>query len=326
MELKKKILITGSIIIAIVSTVIICSAINTEKEVESKIEIPNHYNNTIASPYMAPKVSFAGEEVPLNVYWVRENLEHELIIISYQHSKTLHTFKRSPRFFPIIEKILKEEGVPEDFKYLCVAESNLENVVSPAKAAGYWQFLAATAKSYGLVVNEEVDERYDLEKSTRAACKYLKGSKARLGSWALAAAAYNMGEAGVSKQITAQSTQNYWDLFLNQETARYLYRIIAYKMVFEQPQKYGVKLTKADLYYPVPYKEYSVDTSILDLYQFAAEQNITYLELKKLNPWLRNTKLTINPQRYTIKLPTKSKIEFFELINSVENPCGLLED
>ena len=326
MNLKKRVFITATGIIVIALAFVVCYAINTDEKINEEVKIPEYYNNTLATPYVPAELSFAGEKVPMDIYWVHENLEKELIIIAYQHSKTLHTFKRSPRFFPVIEKILKEEGVPEDFKYLCVAESNLENVISPAKATGYWQFLESTGKSFGLTINEDVDERYDLEKSTRAACKYLRGCKGRLGSWALAAAAYNMGEAGLSKNMEKQQTNIYWDLYLNQETSRYLYRILAYKMIFEYPQQYGVKLCKADLYYPVPFKEYKVEEAIPDLYKFAQNQGVTYLELKTLNPWLRNSKLTIGAQQYTIKLPEKPKTKFTELFNNVDKPCELLGD
>lgn len=296
-----------------------------ESRVGDEVQTPMLYDNIIAAPYIPASLDFAGEKVPLDVYWVRENFDKEIIIMAYQHSRTLHILKRSPRFFPTIEKILKEEGVPEDFKYLCVAESGLENVVSPAKAEGYWQFLQGTGKNYGLTINDEVDERYDLEKSTRAACKYLKESKKKFGSWTMAAAAYNVGDNGLQKSVDRQVNDNYWDLFLNQETARYVYRIVAYKMIFENPSKYGIKLCTADLYYPIPCKNYEVKESIPDLPLFAKEQGITYLELKRLNPWLRNTKLTITPDRYTIQLPKKAKISYLQLLPEKENQYKLLE-
>lgn len=320
---KKKILRTVGLLA--ICSLFCCFTIKTDQIEEEKKETPSQYTNVLAAPYIPEKLSFAGEKVPIETYWVRENLDKELIIITYQHSKTIQTIKKRPRFFPVIEKILKEEGIPDDFKYLCVAESNLENVVSPAKAAGYWQFLESTAKNYGLTVNEEVDERYDLEKSTRAACRYLKNSKDNLGSWALAAAAYNMGENGVKKNMEKQQTNHYWDLYLNQETARYLYRILAYKLLFEQPEKYGVKLYHADLYYPVPVKIYPVTAPIYDLYQFAKDQGISYLELKQLNPWLRNSKLTINYSKYRVFLPEKPKATNATLLKSVDNPYSLLE-
>lgn len=257
------------------------------------------------APFIPDELYFADEKIPLDVYWVRESLDRELITVCNQHTLTMLSMKRSGRFFPMIEEILKEEGLPDDFKYLCVAESNLQNVVSPAKAAGFWQFMEKTAKLYGLEVREEVDERYNLEKATHAACKYLKGSKSRLGSWALAAAAYNMGEAGVQRNMTDQGRDNYWDLYLNQETARYMYRILAYKLVFENPERYHFRLFSQDFYAPIPCDTLHVDTNLTSLYAFASSQNVTYKELKELNPWLRAQKLTVAGKSYTIKIPKK---------------------
>ena len=279
-------------------------------------ETSTYYSNVIASPYIPESLTFADEEVPLEIYWVRERLDRELINVVYQHSRTLQTLKRTPRFFPVIEEILKEEEIPDDFKYLCVAESNLENVISPAKATGYWQFLESTGKSYGLQINDEVDERYDLRKSTRAACQYLKNSKKNLGNWALAAAAYNMGEGNLKKAKVNQQTSDYWNMYLNEETSRYIYRILAYKVVFENPEKYGLKVKEEELYYPVPCDEITVNNSISELETFALEKGISYLELKMLNPWLRSTKLTVNNREYIVKIPKKSKNSHKELIKS----------
>ncbi len=257
------------------------------------------------APYIPNEIDFAGEKVPLNIYWVREGVDRELITASNQHTLTILSMKRAGRWFPIIEPILKEEGLPDDFKYLCIAESNLQNVISPAKATGFWQFMEKTARLYDLEVREEVDERYDVEKSTHAACKYLIGSKKRLGTWSLAAAAYNMGEAGVKKQMTEQNCNSYWNLYLNQETARYMYRIIAYKLIFENPERYHYKLLPEDLYAPIACDTLHIDTTITSLSDFAQLQKITYRELKELNPWLRGKKLTVSTKSYTIKVPKK---------------------
>ena len=296
--------------------VLILTSVNSKNSIlqEDKKEDAADYNNIIASPYIPEQLTFAGEEVPLEIYWVRERLDRELINVVYQHSRTLQTWKRTPCFFPVIEQILKEEGVPDDFKYLCVAESNLENVISPAKATGYWQFLESTGKSFGLQITPEVDERYHLEKSTKAACQYLKGSKNNLGNWALAAAAYNMGEGNLKKSTVSQQTNEYWDMYLNQETSRYLYRILAYKIVFENPEKYGLRVRKNEFYYPVPCNEIIINKNIPDLELFALEHGITYLELKMLNPWLRNSKLTVSANSYTLKIPKKSKNSYLELL------------
>jgi len=279
---------------------------NAPDSIKLSSENDVHYTNSIAAPFIPMETNFAGEMLPMNCYWVKEGLDRELIIHCYQHSRTLQIFKRSGRFFPVIEKILKEEGVPDDMKYLCIAESSLENVISPAKATGYWQFMDATARAYGLEINEYVDERYHLEKSTVAACKYLKKLKQQFGSWALAAAAYNMGEGGLSKQIEAQQCSSYWELYLNAETSRYVYRIVAYKLLFENQQVYGINLSSDDYYYPIPCKELKIKSSINNLPAFAKTHNITYRELKELNPWLRSNKLHVGSKEYTFKIPEKS--------------------
>jgi membrane-bound lytic murein transglycosylase D len=194
--------------------------------------------------------TFAGEEVPLDDPEVRERLDRELTVNSYWHSSTIFLLKRANRFFPVIEPILKEEGIPDDFKYVCMAESGFDNVVSPSGAAGFWQFLKTTGAIYGLVINTEVDERYNLEKATRAACKYFNDAKNQTGSWTAAAASYNMGTAGVLKQQTNQQESAYYHLFLNSETSRYVQRIIALKMVHQHPKDFGYNLGKEDLYQP----------------------------------------------------------------------------
>lgn len=271
------------------------------------------YTNTIATPHIPNELTFGGENVPLDIYWVRENLEREVITQCYLHSRTLLIFKRSGRYFPIIEKILAEEGVPDDLKYLCLAESGLENVVSPAKAAGFWQFIETTGKNYGLEINSNVDERYHLEKSTRAACVYLKKLKERFGSWSLAAAAYNMGEGGLSRSISTQNCNQYYDLWLNTETARYVYRILAFKLLFENPEKYGIKISPEEYYMPIPCKEKIIKSGISNLTEFAAQNGILYREIKFLNPWLRSTTLPANGKSYTLLLPEKSKAKYYEL-------------
>ena len=262
----------------------------------------NYYTNVLANPPLPESLTFCGEKVPLDDPMVRESLDRELTAICYQHSTTLLCLKRARRYFPVIEKILKEDTVPEDIKYLCVAESSLSNAVSPAKAVGFWQFLEATAKSYGLTINDEVDERYHLEKSTHAACKYLKKGKKSLGKWSLAAAGYNMGDGGVRKNVNNQSQDEYWNLYLNSETARYVYRILAYKLLFENPDLYGVRLNESDKYAPFDCEEITITSSVPSLYTFCQENGMTYKELKTLNPWLRSTKLTVSSGKsYTIK-------------------------
>lgn len=295
-----------------------CSKTNIN--VSPNDNIPNLYTNKGATPPLPNTLDFAGEKVPLDVYYVREALDKEMIVNCYQHSKTIQIIKRAARYFPVIEPILKEEGVPDDFKYLCVAESGLENVVSPAKAAGFWQFIPSTAKIYNLEISDDVDERYNLEKATHAACKYLKKSKANLGSWSLAAAAYNMGEANLKKNIENQNVNNYWDLYLNQETSRYVYRILSFKLIMENPHTYGYEFCQAQLYHPIPYKEVTVTSPLPSLYDFAKEKGVSYKELKFLNPWLRNSKISVSGKSYTIKIPKKNKNNYYDLYKHIPNP------
>lgn len=306
MENKKKIWIwCGGMAAGIAVCLCIWGIAHHHTQAQSDQEEPartNYYSNVLANPPLPDSLTFCGENVPLDDPMVRESLDRELTAVCYQHSTTLLCLKRSKRYFPTIEKILKEDTVPDDIKYLCVAESSLSNAISPAKAVGFWQFLEATAKSYGLTVNDEVDERYDLEKSTHAACKYLKKGKKSLGKWSLAAAGYNMGDGGVRKNINNQSQDEYWNLYLNSETARYVYRILAYKLLFENPDLYGVRLNESDKYAPYDCEEITITSSIPNLYTFCQENDMTYKELKTLNPWLRSTKLTVaTGKRYTIK-------------------------
>jgi len=267
---------------------------------ESQSIVSEHVLTALPLP---KTIDFCGEKVPLYLYWVKEGLDRELITQYYQHSRTLLALKRSARFFPIIEKILKEEKVPEDLKYLCIAESNLENVVSPAKASGFWQFMEGTGKNYGLEINENVDERYHLEKATYAACQYLKKLHKQFGSWSLAAAAYNMGENGLAKEMKEQGIDNYWELFLNQETSRYVSRCIAYKLLFENQELYNIRVSVFELYLPIDYKEIIIDKSIDDLRVYCTENKILYRQLKELNPWLRNTKLPVKAgSSYALKV------------------------
>lgn len=306
MENKKKIWIwCGGMTAGIVVCLCVWGTLQHHTQAQEEKAEPartNYYTNVLANPPLPESLTFCGEKVPLDDPMVRESLDRELTAICYQHSTTLLCLKRARRYFPVIEKILKEDTVPEDIKYLCVAESSLSNAVSPAKAVGFWQFLEATAKSYGLTINDDVDERYDLGKSTHAACKYLKKGKKSLGKWSLAAAGYNMGDGGVRKNVNNQSQDEYWNLYLNSETARYVYRILAYKLLFENPDLYGVRLNESDKYAPYDCEEITITSSVPNLYTFCQENGMTYKELKTLNPWLRSTKLTVSSGKsYTIK-------------------------
>ena len=265
------------------------------------------YKNYFNSNYKVfgitlPKApEFCGEPVPLSDYSIRESLEKELLVNTYWQSQTLLFFKRCNRWFPVIQPILKRNGIPDDFKYVAVVESGFTNVVSPAGATGFWQMVDPTARNYGLEINEEVDERYNVEKSTEAACKFFKEAYARYHNWTLVAASYNLGMGGIDKQLEKQRTASYYDLFLNDETSRYVFRILAVKDILVRPKAYGFELRSKDLYPALPTYTVTVDSSITDLADFAIKKEITYKTLKLLNPWLRKSFLT-NPEHKTYKL------------------------
>lgn len=280
-------------------------AIST-KESEMNTSYRRYFNENykIFSLTIPERLDFAGEEVPLELLDVREKFDRELLVNTYWQSQTLLFNKRAHRWFPVIEPILKENGVPDDFKYLAVIESGLDNVVSPAGATGFWQFLRDTGRDYGLEINNEVDERYHVEKATEAACKYLKDAYARYGTWTMAAASYNMGMRGVERQMERQKSHRYYDLLLNSETARYVFRILAVKELLSKPGQYGFHYRPQDLYPPYETVEVEVDTAVADFADFSLAYGINYKILKTLNPWLRDTYLT-NPagKTYHIKLP-----------------------
>ena len=252
-------------------------------------------------------MDFAGEKVPLDDPDIRERLDRELLVNTYWQSNGLLIIKRAHKYFPIIEPMLEEYGIPDDFKYLAVAESALQNNSSPAGAAGFWHFLKGTGKEYGLEINDYVDERYNLELSTKVAAEYLKSSKKRFGSWTLAAAAYNAGNAGINKQQTRQkSTGDYYDLLLNEETSRYIFRILAFKEILSDPYKYGFNYREKDLYNLVPTYKVKVDTAVTDFANFAQKFGISYKVLKLHNPWLRETYLkNASGKEYYIEIPEK---------------------
>jgi hypothetical protein len=258
----------------------------------------------IYTPPIPDSLNFCGEKVPLIDFDVRERIEREFLVNTYWHSATLLYLKRANRWFPVIEKILEENNIPDDFKYMAVAESGLINSVSPVGATGFWQLMEATAKKYGLEVSDQIDERYDVEKSTLAACKYLKEAKNKLGNWTLAGASYNFGITGIENQIQKQQTRNYYNLYLNEETYRFIARIVALKEIFKNPKNYGFYLTDDELYPKLNYDEVKVNYSINDLVSFAKKNGINYKLLKLYNPWLRNSSLqNKNKKTYFIKIP-----------------------
>ena len=279
------------------------SSVSIGKEEMEYFEKIDHQYNVYSIP-TPTEVAFAGEIVPMEDRDIYERLDREMHVNTYYHSNTFLSFKRANRWFPTIEKILKKNNIPEDFKYLALIESGFQNVVSPAGARGFWQFLESTGKEYGLEINDEVDERYHVEKSTEAACRYLNEAYKRLGSWSLAAGSYNMGIAGIQSELLRQKATNYYDLLLNEETKRYLFRILAMKEIFEKPEQYGFNVRESDLYPPLEYKIAEVDTSVADFADFSHDFGISYKTLKYFNPWLRQGYLkNPNKKTYRIKLP-----------------------
>jgi hypothetical protein len=256
------------------------------------------------APELPSKASFAGEEVPLDRWEVRERYDRELLTNYYMHGSLMYILKLSYRQFPIIEKELKANGIPDDFKYLCVAESNLQNLTSKAGAQGYWQFMNETAPSFGLEVNKEVDERYNLKLATRAACKYFLQAHAKFGSWTAAAASYNCGMGGYNSHASFQGSNDYYDIALPEETNRYIFRILAFKNLISTASSWGYILDPQDVYQPRKMKTLFIDSSISNLATFAEQNGSNYKVLKILNPWLHARNLTAKPGKvYEIELP-----------------------
>ncbi|WP_321376329.1 lytic transglycosylase domain-containing protein [uncultured Draconibacterium sp.] len=250
-------------------------------------------------------VSFAGEKMPLDRFYVKEALDRELLSNAYFHSQTIRYIKTVPRYFPIIEPILKEHGIPDDFKYLAVAESGLNpRAISPARAVGFWQLMEGTAKDYGLEINSEVDERYHIEKATHVACEYIKKAYEKFGSWTMVAAAYNRGMTGVNRQIERQKEDDYYDLLITTETARYVYRIVALKLLLENPEKYNFNIPEEDKYQIIPTKKVEITGSVSNFADYAQKHGLSYKVFKDFNPWLRENELTYSGRkRYWVEIP-----------------------
>lgn len=275
-------------------------------EEHSDVDHQRHFNDSyrIFSLTLPHAVDLCGERVPLEKLDVRERLDRELLVNTYWQSNSILAHKRAARWFPLIEQVLREEGVPEDLKYIALIESGFTTAVSPMGAAGFWQFMKETATRHGLEVNTEVDERYHVARSTRAAARYLKEAYARYGTWAMAMASYNLGIAGLDKQIGRQKATDYYDLLLPEETSRYVFRALAMKEIMADPGRYGFHIRSKDLYAPYRVRTVNVDGPVGDLAAFAAEQGTSYKVLKLLNPWLRETRLTNSAgRRYELLLP-----------------------
>lgn len=299
------------ILIGVTAAITFSIAQNTEEQDSSYFESLNpdvlrfnqmtQYIHDIELP---KTMDFCGEPVPLDRFYVRESLERELLVNSYLHASTLLLLKRTTRWFPVIEPIMKKNNLPEDFKYLAMIESSLTNAVSPSKAVGFWQFLEGTGKEYKLEIYKEVDMRYHQEKETQAACNFLNDLHRRFKSWTLAAAAYNCGGGRISRTIEEQQVTSYYDMLLPAETERYVYRILAFKLITQNPEKYGFHISDEGWYQPLEYKTITVTESIDNLAQFAINQGTNLKMLKYYNPWLRSDKLTISEgNSYVIKLP-----------------------
>ncbi|PKP42409.1 MAG: murein transglycosylase [Bacteroidetes bacterium HGW-Bacteroidetes-10] len=261
-------------------------------------------------PAIPRSLSFAGEDVPLNYFDVKEAIQRELMVISYWHASITYIIQLNNRYKDEIKSLLKEEGLHEDFYYLCIAESGLQPVVSPANAGGYWQFLAGTAKEYKLVVDEEVDERYNIEKSTRAAAAYFKKAYAEFGTWTMAAASFNIGISNVRYRMKVQSLKNYYDMQFPEETARYVYRALAFKILLQDPRRFGFYIGAEDLYKPLEYTEVTVKGRVENWSEFAAKHNTNFKMLKMYNQWIRSNKLENRLNRtYVVKVPKEGTRE-----------------
>ena len=271
---------------------------------QSQLPGTNEQYYKIVSVRLPDTLYLAGEEMPSDIFYVREALDQELSVNTYWHSATLQLIKKSYRWFPLFDSILNVNGIPVDFKYIAVIESGLTNAISPSGAVGYWQFLKGTAKEMGLEINKEVDERYHIEKSTEAACKYFLESYEKFGNWTLVAAAYNAGNKGITRQLERQKSGSYYDLLLSDETSRYVYRIAAIKLIFENPELYGFYINENDLYSPITYSNLLVEDKVENLADLAKINGISYKILKYFNPWLRQNYLKNKKKRkYYIKIP-----------------------
>jgi hypothetical protein len=283
---------------------------------------------TVSVP-VPQQITFCNEEISLERLDMRERFDREINSLTYFHSSTLSCIKKANRFFPVIEPVLKKNGIPDDFKYLCVIESSLDTrAYSPAKAAGLWQFIESTAKACGLEIREGIDERYHVEKATEAACRYFKEAYGLYGNWVNVAASYNAGKARISSEMQKQLEESAFDLLLVSETSRYVFRIMAMKEIFTHPKKYGFLLKKENLYPLVPVNQVEVSTAIPDLAAFAKSQGISYMQLKEENVWLRSNQLTMpkgEEKTYRIAIPQKEGLYFDKNRIKVHNKAWIVD-
>jgi len=290
--MKKRIIITYIFTATVLNVVLLGLVFSfTTNHNQSKPNEISCVNQKINAICKEKNLEFAGEKVPVEDPEVYERMDRELLVNTYWQSNTLITLKLAQKYLPEIEPILKQYGVPDDFKYLTLAESGLKDVVSPSGAAGKWQILKETGRQYGLIINDEIDERYDLQKSTQAACQYFLESYRKLGNWTAVAASYNMGIAGISKKMNEQIDNDYYNLWLNQETARYVFRVVALKEIHKNPTKFGFYFDTTDLYLNYKIKVDTAKIPLMDLAVYAKEKKTNYKMLRTLNPWLRANKL-----------------------------------
>ncbi|WP_339705837.1 lytic transglycosylase domain-containing protein [uncultured Kriegella sp.] len=302
------VLVTSTLIFAVQGSGTESSQIDTENEVVENDVIDKNVAEgyRISAIDIPENLNFAGESVPQEDPEIMERIDREFLVNTYWQSNAVLLIKRANKYFPIIEPILAKNGVPDDFKYLAVAESGLQNVVSHAGAAGFWQIMKGTGREYGLEVNSNVDERYHLEKSTEVACRYLNKWKKKYGSWTLAAASYNAGPGAINKYLGIQQVEGYYDLLLGQETGRYVFRIMAIKEILSNPEKYGFDIGKEDMYSAVPTFKVEIDEPVFSFADFAQKYEINYKILKRHNPWLREPHLNnSSKKKYTIEIPNK---------------------
>ncbi|WP_456463159.1 lytic transglycosylase domain-containing protein [Lutibacter sp.] len=308
--MNNSIKILGLVAIIIISSLLIfASKTKTVKESDKTNESDKNTSETyqIRALKVPLNLKFAGEHVPTEKADIKERVDRELLVNTYWQSNGLLLFKRTHKYFPIIEPILEKNGIPNDFKYLAVIESGLQNVTSPAGAKGFWQIMKGTGRENGLEINDNVDERYHLEKATQVACDYLNAAKKRFGSWTMAAAAYNAGIKGISSKIETQKVTNYYDLLLGEETQRYVPRMVALKEILTNPTKYGFLFDTEDLYKLTPTKIIEVDTAISNIAIFSKKLGINYKVLKLHNPWLRENKLNNKSRKlYQLRIPIEN--------------------
>lgn len=325
--MKKYLLVAFPVLLAL--TVTLCSSSSPQGDDNKPKDDQSVYVLSMTKSVDIPKeVEFAGEKIDLDRYDMHERFDRELNSFTYFHSTTLLLIKRANRYLPIIEPILKKNGVPDDFKYLAVIESNLDpKAVSPAKAAGLWQFLKTTGKEFGLEISPEVDERYHVEKATEAACKYLKQAYNKYGSWASVALSYNAGQGRISGELNKQQAEDGLDLLLVEETSRYYFRMAAIKQILEHPSRYGFILNAKQLYKPMTYNKIKVTNTIPDLAAFATEQKITYAQLKDANPWLIDRKLTVvGNNSYELNVPTEASLYYSKEAPKVHNKAWIVNE